>query len=208
MNLPRKTTILIVVLAIVTALLIFLAVTNETTQQILITDEPQQAIPSETVIEPYATLNFSTPVLNVANSPTATQSVDIILDTVGKGVFGAQIELQYDPSLLLNMSVNPTPFSIFNTGATILINEVNQTQGRISYAVVLNPNEQEINGKGPIATLTFTPNRANAIPRTEISFLPKSAVTTIAGSGSILKTTTPLSIILNNITPTSSPSAQ
>lgn len=212
MNLPRKTTILIIILAIVTALLIFLAVTNETTQQLL-TEEPQQTVPSETVVQPYATLGFSTPLIDVSSSQTATQSVDIVLDTAGKGVFSAQIELQYDPSLLSNVSIQPpaqNPFFGANID-TLIPPEVNATQGRISYAVALHPNEEEKIGRGVVATLTFTPNRFTAIPQTQISFLPKSAVTTIAGSSSILKSSTPLSIILTNIspsTPISSPSAQ
>lgn len=208
MNLPRKTTILIVILAVVTALLIFLAVTSDTTQQMLITDEPSQTVPTETVVQPYATLGFSVPQLDLVNSQTATQSVDIVLDSAGKGVFSAQIELQYDANALFNMSLQvPTQNSFFGPNVTTLIPpEINPSQGRISYAVALSPTEKEKIGRGVIATLTFTANRFNTLPKTEISFLQKSAVTTISGSSSILKSSTSLPIIL--AAPISSPSAQ
>ncbi len=204
MNLPRKTTILIIILAVVTALLIFLAVTSETTQQMLITDEPQPTIPTETVVEPYATFSFSSPIIDIVNTPSATQSVDIVLDTAGKGVFGAQVELQYDPALLFNVSIKqPAQNALFGNNTSVLINEVNSSQGRISYAIALNPNEDEKIGRGTIATLTFTPNRNSTTPSTTVSFLPKSAVTTIAGSGSVLKNSTPLTVILSTpISPT------
>lgn len=193
---PKKTTILIVILAIITGVLIFLAVKSDQSQELgkNILRQVSKSSPTQAP-KPYATLSFSPPILDVSSSQLPTQSVDIVLDTNGKPTAGAQAELSYDPKVITNVTLKaPLKNQLFGTKPTILINSVDPAQGRISYAVGISPTDSEKKGIGSIATLTFTVNKFAGVPSSQITFLPKSAVTTLATSGSILSTTTPLKV--------------
>lgn len=189
---PRKTTILIVILAVITGILIFLAARSDLTQNL-----PPTATDSvsPTDVEPYAALSFSRQSIDVS-SASATQTVDILIDTAGQPVAGAQIELAYDPTVLTNVKLIPASDPFFGPSAAVLINSVDPPQGRISYAVGISPDESEKTGSGSLVTLTFNVNRIASVATSPISFLTKSAVTTLSTQGSVLKTPEPLQIVL------------
>ena len=186
---PRKTTILIVILALITGVLIFLAVRSDQGQQLLNTD----ATPTPTTIQPYASISFANGVVNASSGPT-TQSVDIIIDTLDRPVAGAQLELSYDPAVLSNVTVKTPSTSFFGTNPSVLINAVDPSQGRISYAVGISASESEKMGRGNVATITFTVNRQAGVASTSLTFLPKSAVTTLSAPESVLSSANPLQI--------------
>lgn len=190
---PRKTTILIVILAAVTGILIFLAVRNESALNQITTSNTAQT-PSPTVMQSYALLGFSTNTLDATN--VSTQTVDIVIDTAGKPVAGAQIELSYDPAVFTNVRLLPAAQPFFGKNAAVLINSVDQEQGRISYAVGIAADDTEKVGNGTIVRLSFTASRNASIPSSPISFLSKSAVTTLSSSESVLLHTSPLQVIL------------
>ena len=196
---PKKTTILIVILALITGILIFLAVRSDQTQQIMTNLNPKPS-PTVEVVKPYATLSFLPEKLDVS-LVSPVQSIDVVIDTGDKPVAGAQVELSYDPKLFTNVSITqPKQSPFFGPNPTILINSVDATQGRISYAVGISPDGSEKTGKGSIMTLNFTANKFAGVTTAQIAFLPKSAVTTLSTSGSILKTSIPLQVILANVT--------
>lgn len=182
---PRKTTILIVILALLTGVLIFLAVRSE--RSIKLTSETAPTMPAQT--EPYAILSFSEEFIDA--SASGQRSVDIILDTAGKSVSGAQAEISYDPNIFLNVTIEPSQNSIFGSNSSVLFNSVDATQGRISYAVGIPINGEEIVGTGPIATITFTLNSPLASPA-QMIFLPKSTVQNLDTLESVLLNTQPL----------------
>ena len=205
-DMPKKTTILIIILAIITGILIFLAVRSDRSLE-----EGKAPIaattPTPVVTKPYADLSFSIDPLDVSKS-TTTQSIDILVDTNNKPVSGAQVELSYDPKVLTNVTLTPplqNPF--FGASPEILINSVDPTQGRISYAVAIANNDSQKTGKGIVATLNFTVNKFAGVPFTQITFLPKSAVTAFSSQASVLNRSTPLQIIVSNA-PTAQPLAQ
>jgi len=76
---PKKTTILIVILALVTGVLIFLAVRSDQGHNLLSTDQGE-ATPTQ--VQPFASLSFENPLLDASTGPT-TQSVNIVIDTLG-----------------------------------------------------------------------------------------------------------------------------
>jgi hypothetical protein len=202
---PKKTTILIVILAIITGVLIYLAVRAD---RIQLPDENREAQtpPSPVQVTPFATLSFPTLILDASKSQT-TQKVDILIDTKGKPVSGTQIELSYDPKVLTNVSLTPpaqNPF--FGTNPVLLINSVDKTQGRISYAIGISTSDDEKTGQGSVVTLSFTVNKFAGVPVTQISFLQKSAITTLASQNSVLASSSPLQIIVLS-TATGSPAA-
>ncbi len=195
---PRKTTILIVILAVITGVLIFLAVRNDSAQQLV----NRVSEPTPTLApQPYATLDFGTELLDLSLI-SATQTVDIVLDTGNKPVAGVQVELSYDPTVLSNVRILPSQQSLFGTGTQVLISAVDPEQGRISYAVAISAEGSEVAGKGSIARIGFTANKTRGIPATQLTFLSKSAVTTLSSQNSVLKSSTPLQIKLAPTQPT------
>ncbi len=187
---PKKTTILIVILAIITGVLIFLAIRSDQGQNLLGNDQ-QDVTPTQT--QPFASISFMQPELD-ATSGTTTHTVDVILDTYGKPVAGVQLELTYDPTVLTNVKVETPQESLFGPTSSVLISSVDPTQGRISYAVGISASDTEKVGRGAVATITFTVNRQAGITTTNLAFLPKSAVTTFSTQGSVLSSTDPLQI--------------
>lgn len=186
---PRKTTILIIILALLTGILIFLAVRREQSvdivNKIIPTPIPQT--------KPYALLSFSKEFIEATAS--GQYSVDIILDTKGKSVSGAQAEISYDPKIITNVQITTAKNSIFGTNGNTLFSLVDPKQGRISYAVGIPIDGEEVDGIGPIATVTFNINISNLFNTTQMTFLPKSAVTTLSTQQSVLLNTQPLQII-------------
>lgn len=198
---PRKTTILIVILALITGVLIFLAIRSDKTQE-FVNKTLNNSTPTPIVISPYATLSFPTQEIDLTGK-TGTQSVDVMIDTNGQPVAGIQAELSYDPTILTNMRTSTPTTPILGTNPMVMINKVDTTQGRISYAAGITATNGEVNGRGSLVTLSFTVNSALAAPATQISFLPKSMVTSFLTPDSVLKSSTPLKIILSSqdITP-------
>lgn len=188
---PRKTTILIVVLAAITGLLIFLAVRNESGPF----QTAVKTTPEPTAVEPYATLGFQNPVIDVS-SGSANQTADIVINTSGKPTAGAQVELSYNPSVITNVKLVPADNPFFGKDATVLISSVDATQGRVSYAVGLGANGTEKMGTGTVVRLSFTVNKASGAQSGQISFLDKSAVTTLQTQKSVLLSATPLQVVI------------
>lgn len=199
---PKKTTILIVILAIITGVLIFLAIRNEQTQE-FVNNALNNATPTPSEIAPYATLGFSVSELD-ASASTTTQTVDVVVDTNGSPMAGIQLEMSYAPEILKNMKINKPAVSFMGENPVVLINKVDPVQGRISYAVGISSTGEEKTGKGVIATLTFSISNPKGVADTQISFLPKSMATTYSTANSVLKGTAPLRILL---TPTQTPAA-
>lgn len=174
----------ITILILITAVLIFASVTTKqpTTPEPIATQSTRQ----------YATLSFSPENLTITPTDTGTQSVDIILDTGGKEVFGAQIELQFDPNVISNIEITKPASSFFGENSTELINKVSSETGLGTYAIVLSASESEKIGKGPIATVKFQVN--SAYKATDITILPISSVTSLTSDGSVLLDSTLLPI--------------
>lgn len=199
---PRKTTILIVILAIITGVLIFIAVKSDTLKDTL--TKPAAITPSPVSTQPYATLSFSTASLDIS-ALSGTQTVDIIINSNNMPVAGAQVELTYDPKIFTNVKLTPSPLPFFGKDSMVLINSVDSAQGRISYAAGISVDGQEKIGQGTLVRLSFTANKFAGVSQSTISFLSKSAITTLQSHGSVLKETTPIQVILTKATTSPNP---
>ncbi len=195
---PKKTTILIVILAVVTGVLLFLAITNGNQKQSSMTT----ILPTTPPVEKTAKVFFSPQNLDLSTGSANAQSVDIMVDTGKGGIVGVQAELQFDPKALTSVKLIPTADAtgFFGSGAVILFNDVNLTTGRISYAIAIGPSQKPIKGVGKIATLSFQKGYASTSNTTIISFLNKTLVTTLGQNESVLQATTPLNIVLSSPT--------
>lgn len=108
---------------------------------------------------------------------------DIIINTNGDKISGAQLELAFEPTLLTKVDITPGDFL---TNPSVLIKSVDTENGTIRYIIAIKPGEEIVGGTGVIATLSFT--KTSSEP-SNISFLPTSQVSTTGLNQSILKET-------------------
>lgn len=190
---PKKTSILILALALTTLVLIFLAVKNERDKKVIedVTAFPT-AIPT---LAPFASLSFASESVDLSGSKSAQKTIDVIIDTKGKEVSGAQLEIVYDPKIISDVFISNPEGSFFGSEALIPIREVDDEQGRLSFAVSLPQHLPEKRGRGVLMQMTFKVNKKLS-KRTSISFLPKSMILTSKSSTTVLKETHPLEVIL------------
>jgi hypothetical protein len=183
---PKKTTLLIIALAVVTGALLFLAIVS--------TQSPglKTNIPPKQQVEKTAKVSFSPQTIEFSGSSV---SVDIVVDTGGSDITGVQAEMLYDPKALTNIRVLPTleEGSFFGPRAVVLFNEVNAETGRISFVIAINTGDEPKKGVGKIATLTFQ-KAVNAPSSTQINFLDKTLVTRLGIEESVLKEAAPLTV--------------
>ena len=192
---PKKTTILILILAVVTGILLFLAVSNQKQSAPLLS----KPTPTKKVVTKTAKVFFNPQTIDLTSGTASpTSSVDIMIDTGSSEIAGAQIELKYDPKSLVSLKLSPAneTTSFFGPNAAILFNEVNQTTGRVSFAIAITPQAKTKKGVGKIATLTFS-KAFSAQGATTISFLDKTIVTILGENDSVLKESTPLNVVLS-----------
>ena len=196
---PKKTTILILILATVTGILLFLAVT-ENKKSGAPTTTP---VPTKKPVEKTAKVFFNPQNIDLSSAAgSAVSTVEILVDTGGSQIAGVQVEAQYDPKSLTSLSLIPAAHSqgFFGSQANILFNEIIPSTGRISFAIAISPDQSPKNGVGKIATLSFQRNFNATSSATIISFLDKTIVTILGENESVLKESVPLNIILSTQT--------
>lgn len=130
--------------------------------------QPLAQISPTTVLQ--STLSFAqNPIITTRG---ATTSADIIFTSQGSFPQTLQLEMQYDPTILTNMMI--VPGELFPE-ATILLNTVNPSTGRISYALEV-PKQTKGEVTGILATLIFLPSNFAWEEETYLNFLPKTNV--------------------------------
>ncbi len=120
---------------------------------------------------------------DIRSTSESTYETDIVINTNGNKISGAQIELAFEPTLLTNVDITPGNFL---SNPTVLTKTIDTTNGVIRYIIAIKPGDETIDGTGVIATLSFT--KTSQEP-TNIGFLPTSQVSTTGLNQSILKET-------------------
>ncbi len=149
---------------------------------------PTVATPKQPVAETVLSFgDLSIAATSSAQSLTKTYSVPINIESGTNKVTAIQLELQYDPLLLTSISLTPGQFF---KNPNLLLNQVDEKTGRISYAfgIGLGEMEEGVQGIGIAATLTFRVKK-EPFEQTAILFLPKTLVTSENMAGSSLKRT-------------------
>ncbi len=196
---PKKTTVLIAILAVVTVVLLGLALIQSQKQNTLMTS----ISPTPKPVEKTAKIFFNPGTWDSTSATTPTASVDIIIDSGNSALAGAQVELQYDPKALSNVKVAPdvSTNSFFGGTANVLFNENTQSSGKVEFAIGIPPTGTAKKGSGKIATLSFQKLPGTTEASTTIVFLNKTLVLMLDSSQSVLKDTTPLMITLGQAQP-------
>lgn len=174
----KRTLALIIVLAIVTVVLIFVALSPK--------QEQQEGTPR---ILPTVTPSAQS-ILEIGPNPlvTSTQSVtaDVMVDSGENKVTAVQLELSFDPTKISNITITP---GTLLENPVILLNNIDYKEGRISYAIGISPTGTAKAGTGTVATITLQTALLNG-EQTAITVLPKSLITAEGISSSVLKEAT------------------
>ncbi len=198
----RKTLGLIIVLLILTIILVFVALSTKQQQS---QTSPNNSTPSTTPtpVAGHTILSMSpNPVTALRGAPS---TVNIMIDTKGDSIRAVQLEVAYDPKALTNVTIKPGDF--FPDAQTLPVGGVNQTTGRITFAVTPANLRDSKSGTGTVATLTFYP-AAGATTSTPITLLDKSLVTSPGlGAQTVLRSVSGTTVIISGTQPptTSSP---
>jgi hypothetical protein len=117
------------------------------------------------------------------SSSMITYSVPINISTNQNKVTAVQLEIQYNPEALTDVSVATGSFF---PNPDVLLNLNDTKTGRISYSFSVGLTGQGVNGEGTVANITFS---ANPFPlrQTDLILLPKTLVTATGIRESVLK---------------------
>ena len=194
---PKKTTILILILAAVTGVLLFLAASAEN-QKSRNEVSPQ---PTKKVIQKTARIFFNPQNIDLSEQITPVSTVDIMIETGFVDISGVQIEAVFDPKAIIGVKLTPSlaESDFFGPSATVVFNDISQETGRISYAIAISPGDEAKRGIGRIATLYFQKS-FNPPVNTTIAFLNKTMVTVLGETESVLKEAFSLNLTLSKQT--------
>lgn len=187
----NQTPLLIILLTVLTGFLVIIAIAPKRSSLTPPPSEKQEIVtPAET------DLRLET--ISVPSSPT--QIVNVVADTGTNKVTGIQLELSFDPKLITGVTVAAGNFI---PEPVELLNKINSTDGRITYVIGVPIGGSGVQGRGTIATISYTEAGAEG-ELVEIKFLPKTLVAIEGFSASALKSSTDYSKVIGQ---SASPSA-
>ncbi len=189
---PRKTTILIIILAIVTLGLLFMALrTSSPTINYTTTTPTGNATKN---IKKTSKLFFAPSALDASSA----SSVDVMLDSDESEITGVDLVLSFDPKVITSFTVAaPTgENTFFGANPTILTNNVDLQNGKAQFTIAIPLTSTPKSGNGKVARVNFTVNRASTLKSTQIEFLNTTKVVAHGEPESVLGETTPLTIQL------------
>lgn len=195
MNFSKRTIGLILMLIIVATALLLAAISqNQYKNQ---KNKTVSLKPSPTITQRFTLLSFSPNPVIVSQKQTASPSaVDIVINTNQQKISGVQLEISYDPKKLTNVSITP---STFFPDPIVLIKEINNKEGVITFALSIQPTGIQRAGKGVVAQMKFNHTLTTG-EKTQITFLPKTLVTALGISSSVLKQITTAVVMFQDST--------
>lgn len=194
---PKRTLILILVLIIVTVGLVWLSVYTIPQQKV--------TVPNPTAVAPtYAKTTITLSSTPASVSATSSYTLNADVSTNGNKLTAVQMELSFNPKAITNVDVLPGSF--FNN-PVVLLKKVDQTAGRISYAIAIKGDQEPASGTGTVAVIQFQPIKDSGLTTTSISFLPKSMASDASQKLSVLKSALGTVVDLSLLNPSNSPSA-
>lgn len=191
----KKTLALIVGLFLITCGLLYLALRTPPYQK-----PAQSPTPTPLSVNAHTVLTLA-PAGASESSSLKQYTLVVGMDTNGDMVNSVQLELAYDPQALTGVVVTPGKFF---QQPSALVNNVNTTDGRISYALTEQVDLPSKKGAGTVAYISFNVSPTFTGKTTAVTFLPKSAVAADKILESVLKKATgyTLTIVRPSTTPT------
>ncbi len=193
-----RTLLLIIVLGVCAAFFLYLALNPNAGNKQITKVAPTMPIPT-----PFAQSVLSIMPASQSAAPTTVKTYDVVLDSNINTINAVQLELAYDPKVLANVSVKAGPFF---PRPLELIKDVDSVNGRISYALGIQPQDKGVQGTGTVAIVSFNIIPAATASSTTISFLPKTVVTGAGVIQSVLKNAQSINIPVASLQGTTTPS--
>lgn len=182
----KKILIVIAILIVLAVALVAIFVSKKKPlEQPLNTGNSQSPTTFPTVViaqQANSILSFSPLSLSASQSP---QQLPITIES-SNDVTAVQLELTFDPEKITNVDVTAPKTQGFFDNPTVLLKNVDKTKGRITFAFGISPAQSPKKGNGTVAVLSFTP-KLTLGEQTQINFLPKTLVTAIGVTQSVLK---------------------
>lgn len=161
----KRVLLIVFIVVIVTVALLGIALKGSNIPSVTPSPPPTSAI------MPLTTLMINPATLDLKNGSSGVLQVDI--DSSTNEITGVQLELQYDPKALTNVTIEPGPFL---PDPLILRNKITKETGRISLILGVTPQQNPVKGKGTVATIHFT-KLPSTLTETDFTILPSSEVT-------------------------------
>lgn len=185
----KKILVLFIIFLIGIPAVVYLLSSKSTPDQVLETQTSFSSLNEEIKNQqPQTTLAFSPNPQTIASQ---SGSINIVIDTGTNAVTAVQLELSYDPAVIQSIDIAP---GTFFPDAIVFLKNINTTTGKISYVLAISPTGKAKMGNGAVATINFTTNPAGG-GQTQITFTQKTLVTAEGVQTSVLKTSTPGTII-------------
>lgn len=115
------------------------------------------------------------------------------MNTNENSVTAVQLELHYDPAILGNISITAGPFL---NKPIELLKTIDKTDGNITFMLGLPPAQQPVQGKGIVATITFSKLVSTTAKTTEFKMLSSSLVTASGIDSSVLRSVKGTTVML------------
>jgi len=177
----KKLLIPISLFLVLTGILLAVFVTNTTIVAPSVSSAPTTF---NAASSPQVTLSFIPSSLTVSPGKSTTIAVLLVSSKPIDTITLAQFEIGFDPTAITDIQIQPGDFF---ANPTVLLNNINPKNGRISYA--LEASQQTKKQQGVVATITFTPNPSSWQKQTSLSLLPKTMIRDKANNNLSLTTT-------------------
>lgn len=171
-GLSKRTLALIAFLVVLAGLLTYIAVSQKSYKQTTpIPPSPKPTVSITPQVVGHSTLSLLPNPLIVSSG---SASVDVMINPNGDKVTAVQVELSFDPTVLTPTSIDQGNFF---SSPFVLLKNMDQKNGKISYALALSPSGTPNITEGKVATINFTVKLNAATKESKIEVLPKSLVT-------------------------------
>lgn len=182
----KRTIALIVVLLIITIALVGVALFPRTQQPANNQQQEQPTTQASPTPVAFTTIALSPNPLVITTTASPSSVIEATINTTSNTVTAVQLELEYDPEIISVVSVeNGTFFS----NPVELLNSIDNTNGRITYALGVAPGANGVQGTGVVARITVRPV-SFVTQQTQIQLLPKTLVTQEGVTNSVLQSAT------------------
>ncbi len=168
---------IVVILVIIIGLLLLISQTNEMNNNHVVMPTPTPQ-PRQTL------LYFSPPNLTINTQSPSLEKLNLVIQTNDNSIYGADIELSYDPNIISNLQISSGSFipKVENLPTP------KAKSGTLSYIMVVPFKAKPIKGTGILAQVSFAINKSalQKAKSTQISFLPATSISGLNQKFSVL----------------------
>lgn len=190
----RKNYLALVALVFVIVIVLIVTINLGTPKKTTVTPSvmPEPTVVTEIAPQANTVMFLSPNPVDLTNSPQG--SVDVVLDSNDNDVTGVQIELQYDPQAITNVSIVP---GTFFKQSLELLKKVDSTKGKVIYLLGNSFSQPPVRGKGVVAKVSFQKVSGTSMKETPLTVLPTSLVSATGIDKSVLKNSVSTKVLLN-----------